>query len=129
MCAWIPPGALSAGTAPESCSDATSNRIAHRRSLGYDFNAPPHVATDGSPSTENPACGAFANYYTSSDYDTGALRDPVGTPSAEVRYRFTANGPDPAVVVRDPNAAIGWTFIDRDCVTDWRGIAFDNDDD
>jgi hypothetical protein len=39
-----------------------------------------------------PACGAFYNYYSDSTYGSGALRDPAGTPSSEVRYRFTANG-------------------------------------
>lgn len=134
ICAWIPPGALSSeptGTAPASCGEATKDRIVHRMAIGRDFNAPPHQATDGSPITVDPNCGggAYANYYTSSDYDTGALRDPVGVPSAEVRYRFTTYGENPAIVIRDPNPAIGWAFMDRDCVTDWRDVVFDNADD
>lgn len=132
LCAWIPPGALSSspsGTAEESCSAATRERISHRRSFGSDFNAGAHDETDGSPVSVDPACGggAFLNFYNSSDYNGGSLRDPAGAPSAEVQYRFTTNGPDPAVVVRDAN--LGWVFMDRDCVTDWRGVSFNNEDD
>ncbi|MFL6118561.1 hypothetical protein [Actinophytocola sp.] len=130
ICAWIPPRALSGaptGSVAASCSAATEERISHRRSFGRDFNAEAHTATDGSPLSVDPGCGAFYNYYASSAYDTGTLRDPAGTPSAEVRYRFTANGANPAIVVRD--AGLGWVFMDRDCVTDWRSVTFHNDDD
>jgi hypothetical protein len=61
LAAWIPPAALSAnptGTAAASCSDTIKQTIAHRRSFGYDFNAPPHDQTDGTAITVNPACGA-----------------------------------------------------------------------
>jgi hypothetical protein len=129
LCAWIPPAALSAdptGTAAASCSDTIKQTIAHRRSFGYDFNAPPHDQTDGTAITVNPACGAFYNYYSDSTYGSGALRDPAGTPSSEVRYRFTANG-GAGMVVRD--STLGWVFMSRACVTDWRGLAFDNQND
>jgi hypothetical protein len=131
LCAWIPPGALSAnptGTADPSCSDAIKSAISHRRAVGYDFNAKPHEATDGSEITVNPACGAFYNYYSDSTYANGALRDAAGTPGSEVFYRFTANGGH-GMVVRD--ATLGWVFMDRGCVTDWKGVdqLFNNDDD
>jgi hypothetical protein len=129
LCAWIPPAALSSnptGTAPASCSDTIKGQIAHRRSFGYDFNAAPHDQTDGTAISVNPACGAFYNYYSSSAYGSGALRDPAGTPSAQVQYRFTANGGG-GMVVRDSN--LGWVFMDRGCVTDWRGLAFNNEND
>lgn len=130
ICGWIPPGAL--GGSPtaavgSTCSEATKDAMSHRRSFGRDFNAAAHAATDGSPISVNPACGAYYNYYTASSYRTGSLRDPAGAPGAEVRYRFTTNGSNPAVVVRDH--ALGWVFMDRDCVTDWRGVAFHNDSD
>jgi hypothetical protein len=130
LCAWIPPAALSdtpTGTAAESCSAAIEDAIGHRRAFGRDFNAGPHEATDGSAISVDPSCQTYFNYYTSSSYDTGALRDPAGTAAAEVRYRFTTNGANPAMVVRDD--ARGWVFMDRDCVTDWRDVAFDNQDD
>ena len=129
ICGWIPPGALSAnptGTADPSCSDATMDSIGHRRSVGYDFNAVAHEATDGSPIGVNPACGAFYNYYSDSSYSSGALRDPAGTPGATVQYRFTANGGG-AMVVRD--STLGWVFMDRACVTDWKQVVFQNDND
>jgi hypothetical protein len=130
LCAWIPPGALSGnptGTAAASCSDAISDQIGHRRSFGYDFNAAAHKATDGSPITVSPACGAFYNYYASSAYDTGTLRDPAGTPSSQVQYRFTTNGATPAIVVRDTD--LGWVFMKRGCVTNWQNVTFYNDND
>ena len=130
VCGWIPPGALSdnpTGTADASCSDATKEAMGHRRTIGYDYNAAAHAATDGTAITVNPACGAYYNYFTSSSYDTGALRDPAGTPGSTVQYRYTANGSNPAMVVRD--SVLGWVFMDRDCVTDWRGLTFYNDND
>ncbi|MGW6403761.1 hypothetical protein [Streptomyces sp. NPDC055134] len=42
-------------------------------------------------------------------------------------YRFTTNGPNPAIVVRD--SAIRWIFLSSSCVTDRRGITFYNDND
>ncbi|HEV7628839.1 MAG TPA: hypothetical protein VGO89_20300, partial [Streptomyces sp.] len=42
VCAWIPPASLSSspsGTAEESCSAATREKISHRLSFGSDFNA------------------------------------------------------------------------------------------
>ncbi len=130
ICGWIPPGALSSsrtGTATASCSDATRSAMAHRRTFGYDFNAIAHKATDGSPITVDPGCGAYYNYYTASSYDSGSLRDPAGTPSSTVRYRFTTNTSSPAMVVRD--SALGWVFMSRSCVTDWRDVTFHNDND
>jgi hypothetical protein len=74
----------------------------------------------------NPACGAFYNYFTSSSYDTGSLRDPAGIPSSQVAYRYTANG-STAIAVRDSN--LGWVFMSLSCVTSWQGVVFNNDDD
>ncbi|WP_329453128.1 hypothetical protein OG894_04995 [Streptomyces sp. NBC_01724] len=130
ICGWIPPGAL--GSSPtasvaESCSDATKDNISHRRTIGYNFNAAAHAATDGTAITVNPACTAYYNYYTTSTYSDGSLRDVAGNPGSTVMYRFTTNGSNPAIVVRD--SAIGWIFLSRSCVTDWRGITFYNDND
>ncbi|MFF1900877.1 hypothetical protein [Streptomyces sp. NPDC058206] len=130
ICGWIPPGAL--GSSPtasvaESCSDATKDNISHRRTIGYNFNAAAHAATDGTAITVNQACTAYYNYYTTSTYSDGSLRDVAGNPGSTVMYRFTANGSNPAIVVRD--SAIGWIFLSRSCVTDWRGITFYNDND
>ena len=130
ICGWIPPGALSANpiaSVAASCSDATKDAMSHRRALGYNFNADAHAATDGSPITVNTACGAYYNYYTTSTYGDGSLHDYAGGPGAEVRYRFTTNGPNPAMVVRDYN--LGWVLMSRSCVTDWRGMVFHNDND
>ncbi|MCT9010279.1 hypothetical protein [Streptomyces rhizosphaerihabitans] len=130
ICGWIPPGAL--GSSPtasvaESCSDATKDNISHRRTIGYNFNAAAHAATDGTAITVNPACTAYYNYYTTSTYNDGSLRDVAGNPGTTVMYRFTTNGSNPAIVVRD--SAIGWIFLNRSCVTDWRSITFYNDND
>jgi hypothetical protein len=58
---------------------------------------------------------------------TAAAFDPAGTSAAQVPYRYTTHGGNPAIVVRDHN--LGWVFMDRDCVTDWQGISFHNDND
>jgi hypothetical protein len=130
LCAWIPPGAVGArptGTAAASCGPEVRERMSHRRSFGHDFDAPPHATGHGHGIVVNTGCQAFHNYYSSSTYDGGALRDPAGTPSASVQYRFTTNGAKPAIVVRDER--LGWVFLDRSCVTDWRGIRFDDSND
>lgn len=87
ICAWIPPGALSAsptGTADESCSAETRERIGHRRAFGSDFNAAAHEAEDGSAVSVDPACsgGAYYNYFNGSDYNGGSLRDAAGASAA-----------------------------------------------
>lgn len=129
ICGWIPPAALSSsptGTADPSCSDATKSAMSHRLSFGHDFNAVAHTVNGGTAITVNPACSAYYNYYTSSSYDTGSLRDLAGNPSSTVGYRFTTNG-SPAMVVDDSN--LGWVFMSLSCVTDWRGMVFHNDND
>ncbi len=130
ICGWIPPGALSStrtGTADSSCTQATRDALLHRRQVGYNFNAPAHQAVDGSSITVNTNCGAYYNYYSSSSYSGGSLRNYAGRPASTVRYRFTTNGSTPAVVVRD--STLGWVFLNRSCVTDWRYVTFYNDND
>lgn len=131
LCAWIPPGALSSqptGTAPASCGAATRDAMWHRRTFGYDFNAAAHQATDGSAITVSAGCPAYYNYFTTSGYSTGSFRDQAGTAGTTVAYRYTANGPAPrAMAVRDDR--LGWVFVPRNCVTDWRGVVFHNDND
>jgi hypothetical protein len=131
LCGWIPPAALSSsptGTASDSCSSTTQSNMAHRRSFGYDFNAAPGAtggtAIDVDPS--NPACGAYYNYFTASDFSSGSLRDYAGVPSSTVAYRYTANGGS-AMAVDDPN--LGWVFMNLGCVTNWLSVSFNNDND
>lgn len=131
FCAWIPPGAVSSSPTDTglgaSCSDATRDNISHRRTIGYNFNARAHEAQDGSGITVNTGCTAYYNYYTSSDFASGSLHDSTGGhPQSTVFYRFTANGGG-AIVVRD--SSLGWVFLPTSCVTDWRGLAFHNDND
>jgi hypothetical protein len=104
---------------------ATKDTISRRRSFGYNFNAAPGV-TDGSPISVNPACGAYFNYYTSSAYNTGSLRDYAGTPSSQVVYRYTTNG-GADIVVRD--GGLGWVFMGLSCVTSWQNVVFNLDND
>lgn len=131
FCAWIPPGAL--GSSPTqtgvaaSCSTTTRDNESHRRTFGYDFNAAAHAATDGTAVTVDTGCTAYYDYFTSSDFASGALHDSTGGhPQSQVFYRYTANGGG-AVAVRD--TALGWVFLSAGCVTDWRGLVFANDDD
>ncbi|MDI5966835.1 hypothetical protein [Streptantibioticus silvisoli] len=132
LCGWIPPAALSSsptGTASDSCSTATQDAMSHRRSFGYNFNGAPHVVDGGTAITvdpANPSCGAYYNYYSASDFSSGSLRDYAGVPSSTVAYRFTTNG-GTAMVVDD--STLGWVFMNLGCVTDWRSVAFNNDND
>lgn len=130
FCAWIHAGALltpPVGQVAASCSDATRERIRHRLSFGRDFNAAPHQATGGSTVSVNPACVFYLNYFTSTAFDTGALRDPAGTGLTEVSYRFSTKGRD-SIEARGPSLD-QWGFMARSCVTDWRGVTFNNEDD
>lgn len=132
LCAWIPPGALSGpiGTAPASCSEPTKDALLHRRSFGYQFNVEPFG--DGYPITVNTACWGFRNYYNSSSYSGGVLRDLTSGPiSSVVRYRYTAYGSDSTYgavfVARDP--VHGWLFIPTYCIVDATGLQLTNADD
>lgn len=128
FCAWIPPGALAQyqGSVPASCSATTRERLWHRRSFGYNFNAPAHAKADGSWIAVRPGCYTFYNYFNSSAFDSGSLRDFAGYSQSQVAYRYTANGGQ-AMMVRDP--AIGWVFMPLWCVTNWQGVTFYNDND
>ncbi|HEX6499706.1 MAG TPA: hypothetical protein VF054_11835 [Micromonosporaceae bacterium] len=129
FCAWIPPGALSGPTAtglPASCGSTVRDNLLHRRTFGYNFNAPANTATDGSPIQVNTGCGAYYNYFTSSYFTSGSLHDFAGYPQSWVYYRYTANGSG-AIAVRDPG--LGWIFLSPSCVTNWNGVAFYNDND
>lgn len=129
FCAWIPPGALSGPTAtglPASCGAQVRENLFHRRTFGYNFNAPAHAATDGSAIKVNPGCAAYYNYFNSSYFTSGSLHDFAGYPQATVYYRYTANGGG-GMVVRD--SSLGWIFLSVSCVTSWNGIGFYNDND
>lgn len=130
FCAWIHRGALHeapVGHAERSCSDVTRARISHRLSFGRDFNAPPHRATGGSSVSVNPGCGFYLNYFTSSFFDVGNLRDFVSRGLTHVSYRFSSK--NRAVIVAHSPALDQWGFMSRSCVTDWRGVQFNNQDD
>lgn len=130
FCAWIHSGALHTppvGEVPASCSDATKERIRHRLSFGRDFNAAPHAATGGSAVSVSPACTFYLNYFTSTSFDSGNLRDPAGTGLTVADYRFSTMN-RAAIVARSP-ALDQWGFMARSCVTDWRGVTFNNQDD
>jgi len=129
FCAWIPPGALSGPTAtglPASCGSTVRANLFHRRTFGYNFNAPAHAATDGSLIYVSTSCLAHYNYFNSSYFTSGSLHDPAGYPQSGVRYRYTANGGG-AIAVRD--SSLGWVFLGSGCVTNWNGVTFYNDND
>jgi len=130
FCAWIPPGAVSGPTATglaASCGSGVRDGLAHRRTFGYNFNAAAHEAQDGSTISVTAGCAAYYNYYTSSQFTGGALRDYAGGGSqSTVQYRYTANGGG-AMAVRD--AVLGWVFLSPGCVTSWNAVVFHNDND
>ena len=130
FCGWIPTGALSSsptGTASASCSDTTQATMSHRLDVGKNFNAVAHTVNGASPITVNPGCEEYYNYFDSSSFTSGSLRDPAGTPaSAGIGYRFTTND-GRAMVVDDTTH--GWGFMSLSCVTSWDSVTFHNDND
>lgn len=121
FCAWILPGSLdtsSVTTVPDSCSAATKDAIAHRRTIGRDFDNEPHV---GNGATTIPidasACTGYYNYFSDSSYSTGVLHDPVGYPLSSVgAYRFATNDLQAAMVRVGSGDATTWMFVARSCI-------------
>ena len=126
FCAWAMPGSLGAdaGTVADNCGDESP--MAHRRTIGADFNAPAHEATDGTPVPADVSCTVHLNYLQGDDFagNGGHWADPAGHPGASVRYRFTTRD-GKAVVVRDE--VLGWGFLPVGCVTRPAELFNDND--
>lgn len=127
MCGWVMPGSLGATIGPESdsCSTTTMAAIGHRRTVGKDFNAKAHEATDG---TSVPATGCTLNYnyFYGTDFAAGGghWANAAGTVQSTVRYRFTTLD-GAAAVVRD--SALGWGFVPVSCITRPSPLFNDND--
>ena len=128
MCGWIPQNSVEnpSGTVPDSCSEETERRLAHRVRIGRDFNAVAHSTDHGAPVPANQTCTLYYNYFRGSDllHDGGAWANPAGSPQPTVLYRYTTRDCG-AVVVRDP--VLGWGFLPRECVQ--RPATLYNDDD
>lgn len=132
FCAWITPGALNAkptSTTKSTCGSSAMSAEKHRLDIGKDFNAQAHHVNGGSDITvrTGAGCKAYYNYFTASDFRSGHLHDTAGTTSSTVGYRYTTRTSSPAMVVDD--AKLGWVFMSRGCVTNWRGMTFHNDND
>ncbi len=129
MCGWVMPGSMGAevDTVADSCSAATMSDLSHRLTIGKDFNAMAHLATDGTSATTN-GCTLFFNYFVGTNFAGGAngghWANPAGTVSATVAYRFTTLDSQ-AAVVRDP--ALGWGFVPLSCVNRPSALFNDND--
>lgn len=127
MCGWVMPGSLGAtiGTESDSCSSATMASISHRRTVGKNFNARAHEATDGTavPTT---GCTLDYNYFYGTDFATGGghWANAAGAVQPTVRYRFTTLD-GRAAVVRD--SALGWGFVPIGCITRPATVYDDND--
>jgi hypothetical protein len=128
MCGWVLPGSMGSyiGDVSDSCSSATEDSISHRLTIGRDYNAPAHQATDGSPVPANPGCTLYYNYFYGTDFTAngGHWANAAGNPGSTVMYRFTTRDGQ-AVVVRD--SALGWGFLPIGCVTRPGTLYNDND--
>ena len=129
MCAWAMPGSLGTitGHPADSCSSATRDLLTHRRTVGKDFNAAAHEATDGTVVPAG-ACPLYYNYFVGTDFAGGAngghWNHFAGTTESTVRYRFsTLDGG--AAVVRD--TTLGWGFTPASCVGRPATLFNDND--
>jgi hypothetical protein len=130
MCGWVMPGSMATkvGSQPDSCSatGGVHDAMAHRLTIGKDFNAPAHDATDGTYVPAG-ACSFYYNYFYGSDFSSngGHWANYAGTTSAGyVMYRFTTRDGG-ARVVRDPN--LGWGFVSSSCVGESSPVYNDND--
>ncbi|MET8847928.1 hypothetical protein [Amycolatopsis sp. NPDC004625] len=128
MCGWVLPGSMGADAGPvaDSCSAATQDTISHRLTVGRDYNAPAHQATDGSSVPANPACTLYFNYFYGTDFASngGHWATAAGAPQGSVRYRFTTRDGQ-AAVVRD--TVLGWGFLPIGCVQRPASLYNDND--
>ena len=129
MCAYIHDSGLGApqGDGNNSCGNETEAHLAHRLSVGKDFNFPPHVGNNPSPVTAlNPECVFHFNYFQGSDFASngGHWANPAGPMGTAIEYRFTTLDGG-AYVVRHP--VWGWGFIQAGC-TD-RPADLNNEDD
>jgi hypothetical protein len=130
MCGWVMPGSMATktGSQADSCSatGGIHDSMAHRLTIGKNFNAPAHDAGDG---TSIPAgsCAFYYNYFYGSDFTSngGHWANYAGNTSAGyVMYRFTTRDGG-ARVVRDPN--LGWGFVSSGCVGTTSTVYNDND--
>jgi hypothetical protein len=147
LCAWTVPGSIrgkSTGSVPDSCSERTRRRLAHRRSIGKDFNAysgktarrkhlrliqtGTAVTTNAPQPSWGHGCFLYYNYFKGNDFvdghNGGHWADRKGQIGTQVLYRFTTLD-GKAAVVRDPTW--GWGFVDIRCVN--RPAHLWNDDD
>ena len=119
MCGWVMPGSMSSqvGSQADSCS-GTSGVIldmAHRLTIGKDFNAAAHQATDGTRESIG-SCPFYYNYFYGSSWGSNGghwANQTSNTSSGYVMYRFTTRDGG-ARVVRDP--VLGWGFVPSWCV-------------
>ncbi|WP_410573778.1 hypothetical protein [Amycolatopsis sp. cmx-4-61] len=128
MCGWVLPGSMGADLGPtaDSCSATTQGSLSHRLTVGRDYNAPAHQATDGSSVPADPTCTLYFNYFHGTDFTAngGHWATPAGAPQGSVRYRFTTRDGQ-AVVVRD--SVLGWGFLPIGCVQRPASLYNDND--
>ena len=129
MCGWVMPGSMGTevDTVADSCSTTTLADLSHRLTVGKDFNAKAHLATDGTSATTN-GCTLFYNYFVGTDFAGGAngghWANAAGAVAASVAYRFTTLDGQ-AAVVRD--SALGWGFVPIACVNRPAALFNDND--
>ncbi|KAK0567944.1 hypothetical protein OC844_000034 [Tilletia horrida] len=124
FCAVILPGSLDTAhptTVADSCSSTTQQTLCDSRYVfGKDFDAAPHT---GDGKTIVPlnlsGCTGYFNYFSSSSFDSGFLRDPVGVglPSSG-GYRYKTKDGQAAMVHANLDAYGGntWFFVPTSCI-------------
>lgn len=125
FCAWILPSSFTsaAQTVADSCSDTTSATIVHRKYIGRDFDNEPHEG-NGAPTIPINAsgCTGYYNYFDSSTYSSGYLRDPVGyTLPTTGAYRYSTKDSQAAMIrvgsgTGPPPEGTTWMFVARSCI-------------
>ncbi|KAK0544010.1 hypothetical protein OC846_006209 [Tilletia horrida] len=124
FCAVILPGSLDTAhptTVADSCSSATQQAMCDSRyTFGKNFDAAPHTG-DGATqwNVDLSGCTGYFNYFVSSSFDSGNLRDPVGVglPTSG-GYRYTTLDGQAAMVHANLDAYGGntWFFVPYSCI-------------
>ena len=132
FCAFLVPGALdTARRTPvgDSCSSATAQAMVHRLSFGRDFSDDVHSGNGASTKpVDASACAGYLNYFTSSTFAGGRLRDPVaGKLPATGAYRYTTRDGKAAMIRVGTGDSTTWLFVARSCVAP-TGTLWNTDD-
>jgi hypothetical protein len=117
---WVLPHALDlkhpGKTIHDSLPPHSRHRFQHRRSVGKDFNAAPHAASDGTHVNVKKEGMLYYNYFSGRNLHGGHWHTPAGKlkKTDYIKYRFTTYDGHRAVVIKHKD--FGWCFAPYDYI-------------